>query len=135
MAKIAEMKPQVMGLPISNFSRVEPKVWYHHLTDFVCYAWSDVFGVGMYLRFTQRRNADGAVVRYAALVQQPAGGCTVKPQVLMNLGRTDRVDVDGLLRLAASIREHFGDGRDEPGGPGHGEAGRPRRVPGCRLSA
>lgn len=36
----------------------------------------------------------------------------------MNLGRIDRVDVDGLLRLAASIRTHFGDGE-----PGAGEAG------------
>ncbi len=34
----------------------------------------------------------------------------VKPDVLMNLGRVDRLDVDGLLRLAASIRKHFGDG-------------------------
>jgi transposase len=30
--------------------------------------------------------------------------------VLMNLGRVDRLDVDGLLRLAASIRKHFGAG-------------------------
>ncbi len=39
----------------------------------------------------------------------------------MNLGRVDRVDVDGLLRLAASIRAHFGDG--EPETAGSGEAG------------
>ena len=27
----------------------------------------------------------------------------------MNLGRVDRLDVDGLRRLAASITRHFGD--------------------------
>ncbi|MEU7894257.1 hypothetical protein AB0B45_15515 [Nonomuraea sp. NPDC049152] len=32
----------------------------------------------------------------------------VKPDVLMNLGRVDRLDVDGLRRLAASITKHFG---------------------------
>jgi hypothetical protein len=32
-----------------------------------------------------------------------------KPAVLMNLGRVDRLDVDGLRRLAASINKHFGD--------------------------
>jgi len=63
----------------------------------------------MYLRFTQRRNADGPVVRYVALAHNHRVGGAVMPQVLMNLGRVDRVDVDGLLRLAASIRSHFGD--------------------------
>ncbi|MEV4178209.1 hypothetical protein [Nonomuraea sp. NPDC049709] len=36
----------------------------------------------------------------------------IKPDVLMNLGRVDRLDVGGLLGLAASIRKHFGDGPD-----------------------
>jgi transposase len=40
----------------------------------------------------------------------------VKPDVLMNLGRVDRLDVDGLLRLAASIRAHFGDGDESDAG-------------------
>ena len=63
------------------------------------------FCVGMYLRFTQRRNADGTLVRYVALAHNRRVDGITKPQVLMNLGRLDRVDVDGLLRLAASIRD------------------------------
>jgi len=70
--------------------------------------------VVMYLRFTQRANADGTVVRYVALAHNRRVDGKVKPDVLMNLGRVDRLDVDGLLRLAASIRAHFGDG-DELG--------------------
>jgi transposase len=64
----------------------------------------------MYLRFSQRTNADGTVVRYVALAHNRRVDGKVKPDVLMNLGRVDRLDVDGLLRLAASIRKHFGDG-------------------------
>src|SRR5829696_7129531 len=76
--------------------------------------------VVMYLRFSQRTNADGTVVRYVALAHNRRVQGKVKPDVLMNLGRVDRLDVDGLLRLAASIRKHFGDG----GGLGDGaEAG------------
>jgi transposase len=66
--------------------------------------------VVMYLRFSQRTNADGTVVRYVALAHNRRVQGKVKPDVLMNLGRVDRLDVDGLLRLAASIRKHFGDG-------------------------
>jgi transposase len=64
----------------------------------------------MYLRFSQRANADGTLVRYVALAHNRRVEGKVKPDVLMNLGRVDRLDVDGLLRLAASIRRHFGDG-------------------------
>ena len=64
----------------------------------------------MYLRFSQRANADGTLVRYVALAHNRRVQGKVKPDVLMNLGRVDRLDVDGLLRLAASIRRHFGDG-------------------------
>jgi hypothetical protein len=49
-------------------------------------------------------------VRYVALAHNRRLDGKVKPDVLMNLGRVDRLDVDGLLRLAASIRRHFGDG-------------------------
>jgi len=66
--------------------------------------------VVMYLRFSQRTNADGTVVRYVALAHNRRVDGKVKPDMLMNLGRVDRLDVDGLLRLAASIRKHFGDG-------------------------
>jgi transposase len=66
--------------------------------------------VVMYLRFSERTNADGTVVRYVALAHNRRVDGKIKPDVLMNLGRVDRLDVDGLLRLAASIRKHFGDG-------------------------
>jgi hypothetical protein len=75
----------------------------------------------MYLRFTQRRNADGSVVRYVALAHNRRVDGTTRPQVLMNLGRVEAVDVDGLRRLAASIRTHFGDGSEQSAGVG--EAG------------
>ncbi len=66
----------------------------------------------MYLRFTQRANTDGTMVRYVALAHNRRVDGKVKPDVLMNLGRVDRLDVDGLRRLAASIRAHFGDGEE-----------------------
>src|SRR2546430_14999126 len=74
----------------------------------------------MFLRFTSRTNADGSVVRYVALAHNRRVDGRIKPDVLMNLGRVDQVDVEGLRRLAASINKHFGDGA----GPGAGvEAG------------
>ena len=74
----------------------------------------------MFLRFTSRTNADGSVVRYVALAHNRRVDGRIRPDVLMNLGRVDQVDVDGLRRLAASINRHFGDGE----GPGVGhEAG------------
>jgi transposase len=66
--------------------------------------------VAMYLRFTQRANSDGTVVRYVALAHNRRVDGKVKPDVLMNLGRVDRLDIGGLRRLAASINKHFGDG-------------------------
>jgi len=70
----------------------------------------------MFLRFTSRTNADGSVVRYVALAHNRRVDGRIKPDVLMNLGRVDQVDVEGLRRLAASINKHFGDGE----GPGPG---------------
>jgi transposase len=64
----------------------------------------------MYLRFTSRANADGSVVRYVALAHNRRVDGQTKPDVLMNLGRVEQVDVAGLRRLAASINKHFGDG-------------------------
>jgi transposase len=63
----------------------------------------------MYLRFTSRTNTDGSVVRYVALAHNRRVDGRTKPDVLMNLGRVDRVDVEGLRRLAASINKHFGE--------------------------
>ncbi|MEV4515540.1 hypothetical protein AB0K00_42105 [Dactylosporangium sp. NPDC049525] len=67
----------------------------------------------MFLRFTSRTNADGAVVRYVALAHNRRVDGRIKPDVLMSLGRVDQVDAAGLRRLAASIGKHFG---DEPAG-------------------
>src|SRR2546421_13015169 len=64
----------------------------------------------MFLRFTSRTNADGRVVRYVALAHNRRVDGRIKPDVLMNLGRVEQVDVEGLRRLAASINRHFGDG-------------------------
>jgi transposase len=64
----------------------------------------------MFLRFTSRTNADGSVVRYVALAHNRRVDGRIKPDVLMNLGRVDQVDVAGLRRLAASINKHFGNG-------------------------
>jgi transposase len=64
----------------------------------------------MFLRFTSRTNADGSVVRYVALAHNRRVDGRIRPDVLMNLGRADQVDVAGLRRLAASITKHFGDG-------------------------
>jgi transposase len=68
----------------------------------------------MFLRFTSRTNTDGRVVRYVALAHNRRVDGRIKPDVLMNLGRVDQVDVDGLRRLAASISRHFGDGGEGP---------------------
>src|SRR5262249_15722713 len=59
---------------------------------------------------TSRSNTDGSVVRYVALAHNRRVDGRTRPDVLMNLGRVEQVDVDGLRRLAASINRHFGDG-------------------------
>jgi hypothetical protein len=60
----------------------------------------------MYLRTTQRRNKDGAVVRYYALaenVRHPGKG-HVAARVVHSFGRADRLDRAALERLVRSIR-------------------------------
>jgi len=63
----------------------------------------------MYLRTTQRRNADGSVVRYVQLAHNRRVEGTTQAQVLLNLGRQDRLDPDGLRRLVASINRYLGE--------------------------
>jgi len=79
------------------------------------------FFVVMYLRFTSRTNADGSVVRYVALAHNRRVDGKIKSDVLMNLGRVDQVDVEGLRRLAVSINKHFGEDGDGAG-PEAGQA-------------
>jgi transposase len=66
----------------------------------------------MYLRRTQRRRKDGSAVGYVQLAHNRRVGGVTRAEVLLNLGREDELDVDGLRRLARSITR-FTDG--EPG--------------------
>ena len=61
--------------------------------------------LGMYLRITKRRNADGSEVCYYQLAESvwnASRRCSVT-NVLFNFGRADQLDLDMLKRLAESI--------------------------------
>jgi transposase len=64
--------------------------------------------VGMYLRTTQRKNRDGTVVRYVQLAHNRRLEGVTQAKILLNLGREDQLDRDGLLRLVASINRYLG---------------------------
>jgi transposase len=66
----------------------------------------------MYLRRTQRRRADGSPVGYVQVAHNRRVGGVTRAEVLLNLGREDELDVEGLRRLARSITRYT-DG--EPG--------------------
>jgi transposase len=70
----------------------------------------------MYLRKIQRRNKDGSVVRYLQLAHNRRKDGTTQAEVLVNFGREDRLDVDGLRRLVTSINRYLGD-EDEAAAP------------------
>jgi hypothetical protein len=75
----------------------------------------------MYLRTTQRRRKDGSLVRYVQLAHNRRVGGVTQAEVLLNLGREDQLDIDGLRRLAASITRFTdgdGGGQPLPGAPG-----------------
>ena len=75
----------------------------------------------MYLRRTQRRRKDGSLVRYVQLAHNRRVGGVTQAEVLLNLGREDQLDIDGLRRLAASITRFTdgdGGGQPLPGAPG-----------------
>jgi transposase len=63
----------------------------------------------MYLRSTQRKNRDGSVVRYVQLAHNHRVDGTTQAKVLLNLGREDGLDRDGLVRLVASINRYLGE--------------------------
>ena len=69
----------------------------------------------MYLRRTQRRRKDGSTVGYVQLAHNRRVGGVTRAEVLLNLGREDELDVEGLRRLARSITRYT-DG--EPGDVG-----------------
>jgi hypothetical protein len=63
----------------------------------------------MYLRTTQRKNRDGSAVRYVQLAHNRRVDGVTQAQVLLNLGREDQLDRDGLRRLVASINRYLGE--------------------------
>jgi transposase len=62
----------------------------------------------MYLRKTQRKNGDGSVVRYLQLANNRRINGTTQAEVLVNLGREDKLDAEALRRLVASINRYLG---------------------------
>ena len=89
----------------------------------------------MYLRTTQRRRKDGSVVRYLQLAHNRRVEGVTQAEVLVNLGREDELDIDGLRRLAASItRFTDGDGSAPlPGAAGELEVTGSRAMGGAWL--
>jgi hypothetical protein len=76
----------------------------------------------MYLRRTRRRRKDGSVVGYVQLAHNRRVDGVTRAEVLLNLGREDELDLDGLRRLAASITRYTdGEGALAPLGSGAGE--------------
>jgi hypothetical protein len=69
----------------------------------------------MYLRTTQRKNSDGSVVRYVQLAHNHRVDGVTKAEVLVNLGREDRLDPEGLRRLVSSINRYLGEADDTSG--------------------
>ncbi len=69
----------------------------------------------MYLRATQRWRKDGSLVRYLQLAHNRRVGGVTRAEVLLNLGREDELDVEGLRRLARSITRYT-----DPGAEGSG---------------
>ncbi len=63
----------------------------------------------MYLRTTQRRNKDGSIVRYVQVAHNRKVDGVTQAEVLLNLGREDRLDRDGLTRLVTSINRYLGE--------------------------
>jgi len=63
----------------------------------------------MYLRTTQRKNTDGSVVRYGQLAHNRRVEGVTQAEVLVNLGREDRLDREWLRRLVASINRYLGE--------------------------
>jgi len=62
----------------------------------------------MYLRTIQRRNKDGSVVRYVQIAHNKRVNGVAQADVLVNLGREDRLDRESLSRLVASINRYLG---------------------------
>src|SRR3954468_15190653 len=88
----------------------------------------------MYLRTTSRRSADGSRVRYVALAHNERVAGQSRARVLLNLGREDGLDVDGLRRLVSSVCRYLGD-PDPYAGEGTATGEGARAGEGLRLSS
>ena len=86
----------------------------------------------MYLCTTQRRNTDGSVVRYIQLAHNHRVEGVTRAEVLVNLGREDRLDREGLCRLVASINRYLGEVDDNDHGDVRVEVGDALTVVGSR---
>jgi transposase len=72
----------------------------------------------MYLRTIQRHNKGGSTVRYVQLAHNHRKGTNTQAEVLLQLGREDRLDMEGLRRLVGSISRYLdGAGALPPVGP------------------
>ncbi|MCA1677617.1 MAG: IS1634 family transposase [Actinobacteria bacterium] len=89
----------------------------------------------MYLRTTQRRRKDGSPARYVQLAHNRRVNGVTQAEVLVNLGREEDLDLEGLRRLAASIGRYCdGDGAGEPlGTPGEFDVVTSRPLGGAWL--
>jgi transposase len=74
----------------------------------------------MYLRRTQRARKDGSSVGYVQLAHNRRVGGVTRAEVLVNLGREDELDLEGLRRLARSITRYT-DGEPPDAGEATGE--------------
>jgi transposase len=92
-------------------------------------------GAVMYLRTTARANKDGSVVRYLALAHNQRVGAATKANVLLNLGREDRLDPDGLRRLVRSINRYLGEPDPDAGTDAAAATGTDTVTDGLRLMA
>ena len=71
----------------------------------------------MYLRTIQRHNKDGSTVRYVQLAHNHRKGKNTQAEVLVQLGREDHLDMDGLRRLVGSISRYLDGHGALPAGP------------------
>ena len=75
----------------------------------------------MYLRSTQRKNRDGSIVRYVQLAHNRRVEGVTQAEVLLNLGREDLLDRDGLHRLVRSVNRYLGEPDSDAGDPAVGD--------------
>ncbi|GAA2559906.1 IS1634 family transposase [Pseudonocardia hydrocarbonoxydans] len=85
------------------------------------------------MRTTERKNLNGSVVRYLALAHNQRVDGTTKTNVLLNLGREDRLDRDGLRRLVRSINRYLGEPDTDAGTDAAAVTGTDAATDGLRL--